>query len=130
MTSLPENWFHQQTFVALALLQLRDEGNAGQGYRPNSMTEFAVRLMSAQGATQGSRNGRSDDGQECCDYLGTYVSTSGREAAVIAEGDRLSMRIGSQSGALQAAGDDTFLASVLEWQRFPIVFGACRAKAR
>jgi hypothetical protein len=57
------------------------------------------------------------------DYAGTYVSTNGREVVVAPKGDRLSMRIGSQSIPLQSAGDDTFLATVQEWQRFPIVFG-------
>jgi hypothetical protein len=39
------------------------------------------------------------------------------------------MRLGSQSVPLQSGGDDTFLATVQEWERFPMVFGRAEQSA-
>jgi D-alanyl-D-alanine carboxypeptidase len=107
--------------------------NAGQGYRPNPVTQFAVQLMGAQAGRKPLPKAPEVLDpmiiRNAGDYAGTYVSTNGREVAVIAEGDRLSMRVGSQSVPLQLAADDTFLATVQEWQRFPIVFGRAEKKA-
>ncbi|MGI9069954.1 MAG: serine hydrolase domain-containing protein [Bryobacteraceae bacterium] len=106
--------------------------NAGQGYRPNPVTQFAVQLMGAQAERKPLPKAHEVPDpmivRNAGDYAGTYVSPNGREVVVIAEGDRLSMRVGSQSVPLQLAGDDTFLATVQEWQRFPIVFGRAEKK--
>lgn len=107
--------------------------NAGQGYRPNPVTQFAVQLMNAHaGRKPLPRAPEVSDPmvvKNARDYDGTYVSTNGGEVAVTAKGDRLTMRAGSQSVPLQSAGDDMFFATVREWQRFAIVFGRAEKKA-
>jgi D-alanyl-D-alanine carboxypeptidase len=107
--------------------------NAGQGYRPNPVTQFAVQLMSAQAGRKTLPKAPDLPDpmviRNAGDYAGTYVSTNGREVVVASEGDRLSMRLGSQSVPLQSAGDDTFLATVQDWERFPMVFGRAEQSA-
>jgi D-alanyl-D-alanine carboxypeptidase len=107
--------------------------NAGQGYRPNPVTQFAAQLMSAQAERKPLPKAPDVSDpmviKNAGDYAGTYVSTNGREVVMAPDGDRLSMRVGSQSVPLQSAGDDRFLATVQEWQRFPIVFGRAEQSA-
>ncbi len=101
--------------------------NAGQGYRPNPVTQFAVQLMSARSQSKAlPKPPEISDPmlvKNAGDYTGAYTSPNGGKITVLAEGGRLTMRAGSQSVPLQLAGDDVFLATVAEFQRFPILFG-------
>ncbi len=107
--------------------------NAGQGYRPNPVTQFAVRLMNAQ--VQAKALPKMPDlpdpmvVKKANDYAGNYTSADGKSIAVAAEGERLIMRVESHPVPLQSAGDDMFLATVEEFQRFPILFGRAKATA-
>jgi len=102
------------------------------GYRPNPVTQFAVQLMNAQGEGKPSPKPELHDPmqvKDTHDYAGQYVSRDGRSITVLADGERLTMRVGSQSVGLQSAGDDTFLATIPEFQRYPIVFGRAEPSA-
>ncbi|MBV9303618.1 MAG: serine hydrolase [Acidobacteriaceae bacterium] len=101
--------------------------NAGQGYRPNPVTQFAVKLMCAQAERKPlPKPPELSDPmhvKNASEYAGTYTSPEGREVVVIAEGDRLTMRVGAESIPLQSGGGDTFLAIAPAFERFPILFG-------
>ncbi len=105
--------------------------NAGLGYRPNPVTQFAVQLMNAR--AQSKALPKPPDiadpivVKNADEYAGAYSSANGGKITVVSDGDRLTMRVGSQSVPLQSAGDDVFVATVPDFQRFPILFGRAEA---
>jgi CubicO group peptidase (beta-lactamase class C family) len=106
--------------------------NAMQGYRPNPVVQFAIKLMRAQ------RNGKSFPAapalrpatfvENAADYAGTYHAPDGKTLEVIADKDRLSLQHDGKAIGLEPQGDGAFLAPHPDFSRFVLAFGRADAK--
>jgi len=107
--------------------------NAMQGYRPNPVTQFAVQVMNAQAQHKPvpAPPQLTDPAvvKNASEYAGVYTSSDGRKIEIAANGDRVTMQAGSQSFPLELAGGDAFLATVGEWQEYPILFDRAHGAA-
>ncbi len=106
--------------------------NVQLGYRPNPVTEFAVRLMRAQ--MEGKDLPKAPDLPDPMavknpgDYLGAYTSPDNRKIGVVPESGGLAIRLGGETIRLRAAGEDAFWAMKPDLRRFPFVFGRAESK--
>ena len=99
--------------------------NAMQGYRPVPVTQFAVQVMNAK-----AQNKKVPDApplpdpaiKDAQDYAGVYTSAAGKRLEVVAEGERLMLRAGSETIPLEHAGGDVFLPGAPVWEQFPVIF--------
>ena len=99
--------------------------NAMQGYRPNPVTEYAIRLMRAHREKKSlpalpppnppTQVANADD------YAGTYSSVDGRKLELTADGQKLLLIHQGQKIALEGSGD-TFTVPHPEFERFSLVF--------
>src|SRR5262249_11659829 len=83
--------------------------NAMQGYRPNPVAQFAIRLMRAQRNNKGLPAAPvfrpATFVENAADYAGTYHAADGRGLEFVAEKDRLSLRHDGKAIALEPQGD-------------------------
>ena len=105
--------------------------NAMQGYRPNPVAEYAIRLMRAQGGKKPLPSlpppNPPTQTSNASDYAGTYSSVDGRKLELVAEGQKLLLAIQGQKIALEGAGD-TFTVPHPGFDRFSLVFARADAK--
>ncbi len=100
--------------------------NAQLGYRPNPVTEYALRVLRA--GTQGAPVPKApavDEAAHVTDptaYTGTYVAADGRRLEVHARGHRLELIRAGTTIALQQAGSDQFIADHPDLALFAIAF--------
>lgn len=90
--------------------------NAMQGYRPIAVTEYAVRLLRAEGESKNLPAAPSiDDPSEvsnATDYAGTFTASDGRTLAFVVREKRLTLMDGSTSVPLQHNAGDEFISTV------------------
>jgi D-alanyl-D-alanine carboxypeptidase len=102
--------------------------NVQLGYRPNPVTEFAVRLMRAQ--MEGKDLPEPPDlpdpmaVKNAGDYAGVYASSGDRTIEVIARDGGLT----ANNVRLQAAGGDSFWSMQPDLRRYPFQFGRADSK--
>jgi CubicO group peptidase (beta-lactamase class C family) len=100
--------------------------NAMQGFRPNPVVEYAVRLMGFD--TQQKSELKApvipdvSTIENAADYAGVYTSPSGEQLEVKVEGKRLELVAGGETNPLEAAGGDTFVSTGARFYMFPILF--------
>jgi CubicO group peptidase (beta-lactamase class C family) len=96
--------------------------NAMLGYRPNPVTEYAVRLMHAESekkpAPAAPLIADPFAVKNASDYAGVYQSVR-----IVANGDRLSIQSAGQDFPLQPAGGDAFVTAHPRFQQFALLFG-------
>jgi CubicO group peptidase (beta-lactamase class C family) len=106
--------------------------NAMQGYRPNPVAQFAMKLMRAQ------RSKRSFPAapelqpatfiENASDFAGTYHSADGRSLEFVAGPNLLLLKHRSDSIALESQGDGVFVAPHPDFSRFVLIFGRADTK--
>jgi len=105
--------------------------NAMQGYRPNPVTEYAVRLMRAQREKKSLPSIPPPDPptqtENAADYAGTYSSLDGRNLELVAEGQKFSLIHQSKKITLEGSGD-IFTVPHPDFERFPLVFARADQK--
>lgn len=104
--------------------------NVQLGYRPNPVTEYALRLLHAKRAAAPpparpdlDAEFRVDNAQ---DYTGTYTAPDGHTIVIGAAERQLTARIGSRVIALERSEPDVFIALDRELGIYPLVFGRAR----
>jgi len=101
--------------------------NAQQGYRPNPVVRYAIQLMRARRKSAPLPASPEPDiaavVKNAAGYAGTYRGDPGT-LEVIAEGERLFVRYGTERVPLERLGDaDRFVARHRAFDRFALVFG-------
>ncbi len=106
--------------------------NAGLGYRPVPVTQFAVQLMNAEKQSKPAPAPPDipDPGvvKNASDYEGTFENPAGGKLRIAADGSALFLMSGDQKIAMEQRGRDIFLANEYSWLCFPLVFGRNSAK--
>ncbi|HEX4227053.1 MAG TPA: serine hydrolase domain-containing protein [Bryobacteraceae bacterium] len=101
--------------------------NAMQGFRPNAVVEYAVRLMGFDWQQKGPQKAPVIPDvsviDNAADYTGVYTSPAGRQVEVKATGKRLELVAGGISNPLEATGGDAFVSTGASYAMFPILFG-------
>lgn len=105
--------------------------NAQQGYRPNPVAQYALKLMraTAEGSKLPDPPAANDPMRvsNAADYLGAYTSADGQKMVVTGREGRLLLDNNGSSFELQRGGDaDQFIALGPAPAYFPLLFG--RAK--
>ena len=106
--------------------------NAGLGYRPVPVTQFAVQCMN------GEKEGKAGPAapeignprmvKNAAEFVGAFEAAGGRKLRVVEEGGGLSVAAGERKIALEQLGANGFLADDYAWRRFPLVFGRQNGK--
>ncbi len=102
--------------------------NAMQGFRPNPVVEYALRLMRAcrEGAAlpQIPPSNPSWRIESAADYAGSYLAGGGRALDIVAEGDRLFLMHQGNRAALEASLDtpDAFTVLHPDYAHYAILF--------
>lgn len=101
--------------------------NAMQGFRPNPVVEYAVRLLSFDWQQEGPRRPPPipdvSSIENAVDYAGVYASPAGGQVEVRASGKRLELVAGGAVNPLESAGGDSFVSTGSTYNSFPILFG-------
>jgi CubicO group peptidase (beta-lactamase class C family) len=101
--------------------------NAGLGYRPVPVTQFAVQLMNPEKAGQGRPAPPEIDNprvvKNASDFAGVFENSAGAKLRIVADGSALFLVSGDQRIPLESLGPDGFLADEYSWRRFPLMFG-------
>lgn len=100
--------------------------NAMQGYRPNPVSEYAIRLMRAQRESKSlpplPPANPPTVVSNAADYTGTFTSTDGRKLELVAEGQKLMLLHQGQRIVLETSSGDSFIVPHPEFDRFFLVF--------
>jgi hypothetical protein len=106
--------------------------NAGLGYRPVPVTQFAVQLMNAgnQGKPAPAAPELDDPRvvKNAADFAGAFENPAGAKLRIVADGSALLLMSGDRKIPLESRGPDAFLADEYSWRRFPLIFGRNNAK--
>jgi CubicO group peptidase (beta-lactamase class C family) len=107
--------------------------NAMQGYRPNPVAEYSIKLMRAHRAKKtlpGLPVTRpATEVENAVDYAGTFQSpVNSRSLTFVAEGRQLFLQHLSQRVALENSGDGMFVAPHPDFSRFVLAFGRSDGK--
>jgi len=106
--------------------------NAGLGYRPVPVTEFAVQLMNsaklAKSAPAAPELTDPRNIRNAADFTGTFETASGKKLQIVAEGSALVLHAGDKKIPMEQLGGNSFLADEYSWRRFPLVFGRQNGK--
>jgi CubicO group peptidase (beta-lactamase class C family) len=106
--------------------------NAMQGFRPNPVVEYAVRLMGFDWQQKGPQKAPAIPDvsliENAADYTGVYASPAGEQVEVKAAGKRMELVTGGETNPLEAAGGDTFVSTGAGYILFPILFGRSNDK--
>jgi len=106
--------------------------NAGLGYRPVPVTQFAVQLMNAgnQGKPAPAPPDLDDPRvvKNSADFAGVFQNRAGGKLRIVADGLALFVMSGDRKIPLESRGPDTFLADEYSWRRFPLIFSRDKAK--
>ncbi|HTS31509.1 MAG TPA: serine hydrolase [Bryobacteraceae bacterium] len=101
--------------------------NAGLGYRPVPVTQFAVQLMNAEKQSKPAPKPPAIDDprvvKNASDFEGVFENPAGGKLRIAADGSALFLVSGDQKVPLESLGPDIFLADEYSWRRFPLVFG-------
>jgi len=99
--------------------------NAMQGYRPNPVSEYAIRLMRAHREKKSLPSLPTPNPptqvNNAVDYAGTYSSVDGGKLELAAEDKKLLLVHQNQKIALEGSGD-TFTVAHPDFDRFALVF--------
>jgi CubicO group peptidase (beta-lactamase class C family) len=105
--------------------------NAMQGYRPNPVAQYAIRLMRAQRESKPLPPMPPPNPpakvENAADYAGVYQSTDGRKLEFVAEGQSLFLLHQTNRVPLEGGGN-TFTVLHADFAHFPLVFGRADAK--
>jgi D-alanyl-D-alanine carboxypeptidase len=101
--------------------------NAGLGYRPVPVTQFAAQWMNSEKQNKPApAPPELNDPREvknASDFAGVLETTDGRKLQVLADGSALNIAVGDKKIPLERLGENSFLADEYSWRRFPLVFG-------
>ena len=101
--------------------------NAGLGYRPVPVTQFAVQLMNAANQSKPAPPPPAIDDprvvKNSSDFAGVFEDTAGGKLRIVGDGSALFLVTGAQKIPLEPRAPDTFLADEYSWRRFPLIFG-------
>lgn len=106
--------------------------NAQQGYRPNPVAEYALKLMRA--ANEGAKPPAAPEPDDpmrvknAADYAGEYASPDGAKLTVRTNGQRLLTNMNGKSYELQSAGGDNFLLLASDPPHFLLAFSRADEK--
>ncbi|HVO46720.1 MAG TPA: serine hydrolase domain-containing protein [Steroidobacteraceae bacterium] len=101
--------------------------NAQQGYRPNPVAEYAVRLLRGEGHITPPVADAADVVSDPASYTGVYRSPGGRTLEVKAQGNRLVLVSEGTTIPLQRSDDEQFIALHQRFALYPIYFGRAEA---
>jgi D-alanyl-D-alanine carboxypeptidase len=100
--------------------------NAQLGYRPNPVTELALRLVRAARAGAKRPPIPAFDESEAVEapqsYEGVYTAADGRRVEIAAGSARVYLIGGGQKIPLQHAEEDTFIAEHSQFDLYPLIF--------
>jgi CubicO group peptidase (beta-lactamase class C family) len=100
--------------------------NAGLGYRPIPVTQFAVQLINAEKQSKPSPAPPDIDDprvvKNASDFAGMFENPAGGKLRIAADGSALFLVTGDQKIPLESLGRDAFLADEYSWRRFPLIF--------
>jgi CubicO group peptidase (beta-lactamase class C family) len=106
--------------------------NAMQGYRPNTVAQYAMQLMRAHRAAKLLPPMPITDSpasvKNASDYVGKYESSEGRKFEVVATGGALSLIYQGTRVALESANGDMFIVPHPDFQHFMLIFGRADSK--
>jgi len=106
--------------------------NAMQGYRPNPVCEYAIRLMRAhraRAAFPAAPAVRSaTDIENAGEFAGTFQSPAGKSLVFAAEGRQLFLQHQQARILLESSGADMFVAPHSNFSRFVLAFGRSNPK--
>ncbi len=99
-----------------------------QGYRPVTVTRYALDLLNAAVANVAlpplpPPPPSPELVKNAADYAGTYTSADGRKLTLVANGERLMLEHDGQRIVLEQAGRDRFLVKHPAFDRFALGFG-------
>lgn len=99
-----------------------------QGYRPVTVTRYALDLLNAATANETlppipPPPPSPEVIKTASDYAGTYTSTEGHKLVLIAQGEQLLLEHGGQRIVLEQAGRDRFIIKHPAFDRFALGFG-------
>jgi len=101
--------------------------NAGLGYRPVPVTQFAVQLMNAEKGGQAKPAPPAIDDprivKNASDFAGAFENPARGRLRIVADGSALFLVSGDQKIPLESLGPNSFLADEYSWRRFPLIFG-------
>jgi len=108
--------------------------NAMQGYRPNPVAAYALKLLRAsrerKPLPEMPKPNPAERFENAADYAGIYTAPDGSKLEFNAEGERLFLASGGRRLAVQSAGGDTGLVPSDGWELFPFVFSRKKEKAK
>lgn len=100
--------------------------NAQLGYRPNAVTEYALRLMRAAAEKRKAPAAPPTDEltrvEQAEDYAGTYREAGGRDLKVSANGPHLFLSADGRTWPMQVVEEDTFAVDDPAWMPFSLRF--------
>ena len=99
-----------------------------QGYRPVTVTRYALDLLNAAAANQvlpplPPPLPSPEIVKNAADYVGTYTTADGRKLILVANGERLMIEHDGQRIVLEQAGRDRFIVKHPAFDRFALGFG-------
>lgn len=101
--------------------------NAMQGYRPNPVCEFAIRLMRAHRARKAPPAPpavrSATEIENAGEFAGTFRSEAGKSLVFAAEGRQLVLQHDQARIVLESSGPGMFVAPHPEFSRFLLAFG-------
>jgi D-alanyl-D-alanine carboxypeptidase len=101
--------------------------NAMQGYRPNPVCEYAIRLMRAHRAKKAlpalPAVRSATEIENAAEFAGTFQSSAGKSLQFVAEGRQLFLQNQQDRVALESSGAGMFVAPHGDFSRFVLAFG-------
>jgi CubicO group peptidase (beta-lactamase class C family) len=101
--------------------------NAMQGYRPNPVAQYAIRLMRAHNESKQlpapAPVNPPTQIENASDYVGTFQSSDGRKMEFAAEGAKLFLLYKESRVPVETDSGGNFIARHADFERFALVFG-------
>ena len=99
-----------------------------RGYRPVSVTKYAVELFNASAEGKPLPDAPApppapDEVKNAADYVGTYTSLDGKKLELVAEGNKLILVHANRRVVLEHAGGDRFIVKHADFETFLLGFG-------
>jgi len=101
--------------------------NAQLGYRPNPVTQYAIRTLRAAADSKPAPAPPAPDTDAVLEdpgaYAGVYTAPDGRRLEIMAKAQSLELRADGEHLPLQHLGGDLFLAEHPRFALYPLLFG-------
>ena len=101
--------------------------NAQQGYRPTSVSQYAVQLMAAEATKKPTPVAPTIENPQviknAADYVGTYTSANGQSIDISGQNALTATAEGKKIALQRSGGADSFIATDPELSRYTFLFG-------